>query len=80
MNFKGSNYLSIKKKYLEFLKKKEKNGKPIVDIVGKFNSFYLPLSDWIYSTYKKDDKIKIIGLSGGQGAGKSTITGILKLI
>ena len=30
--------------------------------------------------YKKDNKTKIIGLSGGQGAGKSTITGILKLI
>ena len=80
MNFKSSNYLSIKKKYLEFLKKKEVAGKTIVDKVGKFNTFYLPLSDWIYSTYKKDNKTKIIGLSGGQGAGKSTITGILKLI
>ena len=80
MNIKSSNYLSIKKKYLEFLKKKEVAGKTIVDKVGKFYTFYLPLSDWIYSTYKKDDKIKIIGLSGGQGAGKSTITGILKLI
>ena len=29
---------------------------------------------------KKDFETKIIGLSGGQGAGKSTITGILKLI
>ena len=28
----------------------------------------------------KDKKTKIIGLSGGQGAGKSTITGILKFI
>ena len=74
------NYLSIKKKYLEILKKKEVTGKTIVDKVGKFNTFYLPLSDWIYSTYKKDNKTKIIGLSGGQGAGKSTITGILKLI
>ena len=80
MNFKSSNYFSIKKKYLEFLKKKEVAGKTIVDKVGKFNTFYLPLSDWIYSTYKKDNKTKIIGLSGGQGAGKSTITGILKLI
>ena len=80
MNFKSSNYLSIKKKYLEFLKKKEVVGKTIIDKVGKLNTFYLPLSDWIYSTYKKDNKTKIIGLSGGQGAGKSTITGILKLI
>ena len=70
MNLKNFDYLNIKKKYLDFLKKKEVACKPIVDKVGKFNTFYLPLSDWIYSTYKKDYKTKIIGLSGGQGAGK----------
>ena len=80
MSLKKSDYLDIKKKYLEFLKKKEIAGKPIIDKVGKLNKFYLPLSKWIYSTYKKDNKIKIIGLSGGQGAGKSTITGILKFL
>ena len=70
----------IKSEYLKFLKKYEVAGKPIVDKIGKLNTFYLPLSQWLYSIYKKDNKIKIIGLSGGQGAGKSTITGILKLI
>ena len=80
MKFKKSDYQEIKKKYLNFLKKKEVASKPLVDKIGKLNTFYLPLSEWIYSTYKKDNKIKIIGLSGGQGAGKSTITGILKFI
>ena len=80
MNLKSFDYSNIKKIYLRFLKKKEVAGKPIVDKVGKLNTFYLPLSEWIYSTYKKDNKTKIIGLSGGQGAGKSTITGILKFI
>jgi len=70
----------IKSDYLKFLKKQEIVGKPIVDKIGKLNTFYLPLSEWIYSIYKKDKKIKIIGLSGGQGSGKSTITGILKFI
>ncbi len=70
----------IKSDYLKFLKKQEVAGKPIVDKIGKLNTFYLPLSEWIYSIYKKDKKIKIIGLSGGQGSGKSTITGILKFI
>jgi len=69
-----------KSDYLKYLKKQEVSGKPIVDKIGKLNKFYLPLSEWIYSIYSKDFKIKIIGLSGGQGAGKSTITGILKLI
>ena len=70
----------IKSDYLKFLKKLEVAGKPIIDKVGKLNKFYLPLSEWLYSIYKKDKKIKIIGLSGGQGAGKSTITEILKFI
>ena len=70
----------IKSDYLKFLKKREVAGKPIIDKVGKLNKFYLPLSEWLYSIYKKDKKIKIIGLSGGQGAGKSTITAILKFI
>ena len=72
--------LMTKSDYLKYLKKQEVYGKPIVDKIGKLNKFYLPLSEWIYSIYSKDFKTKIIGLSGGQGAGKSTITGILKLI
>ena len=80
MNTKGLDYINLKKKYLGFLKKNETKKKPIVDKLGKLNNFYLPLSEWIYSVYEKDKKIKIIGLSGGQGAGKSTITAILKFI
>ena len=72
--------LMIKSDYLKFLKRRERSGHGIVDKIGKLNSFYLPLSDWIYSIYKKDKETKIIGLSGGQGAGKSTITEILKFI
>ena len=67
----------IKSDYLKFIKRQEVRGKPIIDKIGKLNTFYLPLSKWIYSLYIKDRKIKIIGLSGGQVAGKSTITGVL---
>ena len=70
----------IKSDYLKFIKTQEVAGKRIIDKIGKLNKFYIPLSEWIYSIYKKDKKTKIIGLSGGQGAGKSTITAILKLI
>ena len=80
MDTRGYNYLNLKKRYLKFLKKDELKSKPIVDKIGKLNKFYLPLSTWIYNIYAKDNKIKIIGLSGGQGAGKSTITKILKFI
>ncbi len=70
----------IKSDYLKFIKKYEVGGKPIIDKIGKLNTFYLPLADWIYSIYSIDKKTKVIGLSGGQGSGKSTITGILKFI
>ena len=80
MNLKSSDYLNIKNSYLKFVKVKEVKGKPIIDKIGKLNKFYLPLSKWIYIAYKKDSKTKIIGLSGGQGSGKSTITEILKFI
>ena len=80
MNLKSSDYLNIKNSYLKFVKVKETKGKPIIDKIGKLNKFYLPLSKWIYIAYKKDSKTKIIGLSGGQGSGKSTITEILKFI
>ena len=80
MDFTNNEYLLIKKRYLKFLRRRETQGKPIIDKIGKLNNFYLPLSKWIYTIYKKDNKLKIIGLSGGQGAGKSTITAILKFI
>ncbi len=80
MKKKNFEYLSLKKKYLEFLKKNETKGKPIIDKIGKLKKFYLPLSRWIFKVYNEDKTIKIIGLSGGQGAGKSTITKILKFI
>ena len=70
----------IKSEYLKFLKKHEIGKKPIIDKLGKLKTFYIPLSEWIYSIYKVDKKPKIIGLSGGQGAGKSTITAILKFL
>ena len=73
-------YKNFKEKYLKFLKRKESKGKPISYKVEKLNNFYLPLAEWIHKIYLKDRKIKIIGLSGGQGVGKSTITDILKFI
>ena len=51
----------IKSDYLKFVKK-EVVGKPIVDKIGKLKYILFPLSEWIYSFYKKDKKIKIIGL------------------
>jgi len=70
----------LKKKYLNFLQTQEVQSEPFIDKIGQLNKFYLPICEKIYQDYKKNKKIKIIGLAGGQGAGKSTITQIIKLI
>ena len=70
----------LKKKYLHFLSTQEVSSKPFHDKIGQLNNFYLPICEKIYQDYKKNKKIKIIGLAGGQGAGKSTITQVLKLV
>ncbi len=76
-------YLSYKKlkfKYLKFIKSQEILSEPFRDKIGQLNKFYLPLSKKIYKNFLKDKKTKIIGLTGGQGSGKSTISKILKIV
>jgi D-glycerate 3-kinase len=70
----------LEKKYLSFLATQEVQSEPFYNKLGQLNKFYLPICENIYKDYKKNNKIKIIGLTGGQGAGKSTITQIIKLI
>ena len=71
---------TLKKKYLSFLAAQEARSEPFYDKLGQLNKFYLPVCEKIYQDYKKNKKINIVGLTGGQGAGKSTITQIIKLI
>ncbi len=74
------NYQKVKKKYLKFLSTQEVMSEPFRDKLGQLNKFYLPISKMIKGEYLKDKKIKLIGLTGGQGTGKSTISKILKII
>ena len=80
MHLKRSVYKKVKKDYLSFLKSQEILSEPFRDKIGQLNKFYYPLCQSIYKTYIKDKKTKIIGLTGGQGSGKSTISNILKII
>ncbi len=70
----------IKKKYLKFLKSQEVSSEPFRDKLGQLNNFFLPISQKIYKNYLNSKKTKIIGLTGGQGSGKSTISQILKIV
>lgn len=74
------NFHKVKKKYLKFLTSQEVMSEPFRDKLGQLNKFYLPISKMIAEDYLKKKKTKIIGLTGGQGTGKSTISNILKII
>ncbi len=70
----------IKEDYLKFVKKQESFGDSFKDKLGQLNTFYLPISEKIYKKFIKKKKTIIVGLSGGQGSGKTTISHILKNI
>ena len=80
MTLNSASYKKLKKKYFNFLKSQEVLSEPFRDKIGQLNKFYLPLTKKIFAEHSKDRKTKIIGLSGGQGSGKSTISNILKII
>jgi len=80
MEDKLFNYNKVKKKYLKFLTSQEVMSEPFRDKLGQLNKFYLPISKMISKDYLKKKKTKVIGLTGGQGTGKSTISNILKII
>ena len=80
MEDKYVNYQKVKKKYLKFLSTQEVMSEPFRDKLGQLNKFYLPISKMIKDEFIKKEKTKVIGLTGGQGTGKSTISNILKII
>ena len=79
MKKQDSDFVKVKKKYLTFIKKQEVLGEPFYDKLNQLNFFYLPICDFIFNKFNFKQTF-IIGLSGGQGSGKSTIAQIIKII
>ena len=67
----------LKNKYLKFIKKQETFGDNFKD---KLSHYLLPVCFEIFKFQKSKKKTVIIGLSGGQGAGKSTLAKIFQII
>jgi D-glycerate 3-kinase len=70
----------IKEDYFKLLNKEKILGKSKAEKIKSLKNFYIPISFWIENKYKKKGKTLILGFSGGQGSGKTTIAKILKII
>ena len=70
---------TVKKDYLKFLNKEKIFSQSKESKIKNLKKFYIPISFWIEKKYKKKRKTLFIGISGGQGSGKTTITKILKI-
>ena len=73
-------FLKVKNDYLNFLSKEKIFDQSRATKIRSLKKTYIPMSFWIEKKYRKKGKTLFLGVSGGQGSGKTTITGILKII
>jgi len=73
-------FFKVKNDYLKHLKNEKIFNKSISTKIQDLKKIYIPLSYWIENKYKKKNKTLILGISGGQGSGKTTVAGTLKII
>tara|TARA_B100000686_G_scaffold132204_1_gene139130 strand:+ start:318 stop:788 length:471 start_codon:yes stop_codon:yes gene_type:complete len=70
----------VKIDYLKYLEKEEILYESKASKMLSLKKAYIPISFWIENKYKQKGKTLFLGFSGGQGSGKTTIAGILKII
>ncbi len=73
-------FLRVKKDYLKLLVKEKIFSKSKKEKIVNLKKNYIPMSFWIEKKYMEKGKTLFLGLSGGQGSGKTTVTAILKII
>ena len=73
-------FLKVKNDYLRFLNREKIFDKSTASKISSLRKTYIPMSFWIENKYQKKDRTLFLGFSGGQGSGKTTVTGILKII
>ena len=72
-------YRKVSKDCIKFIRSQETSKEKFKNKEKMIKSFLIPISFWISNKAKKS-KPYLIGLAGGQGTGKTTISSILKII
>ena len=72
-------YKKVKKACIKFIKSQETSKEKFKNKEKMIKSFLIPISFWIAKKVEKK-KPFILGLSGGQGTGKTTISSIISII
>jgi len=72
-------YKKVNKTCFEFIKSQETSKEKFKNKDKMIKSFLIPISFWIAEKVK-NNKPYIVGVSGGQGAGKTTISSIISII
>ena len=72
-------YRKVSKDCFKFIKSQETSKEKFKNKEKMIKSFLIPISFWI-SNRKNKSKPYLIGLAGGQGTGKTTISSILRII
>ena len=72
-------YRKVSKDCFKFIKSQETSKEKFKNKEKMIKSFLIPISFWISNRTNKS-KPYLIGLAGGQGTGKTTISSILRII
>ena len=72
-------YQKVKKKCFSFITSQETKKEKFKNKEKMIKDFLIPICFWIFK-HKPKNKTYIIGLAGGQGTGKTTISSLIKLI
>ena len=75
----GDCYRKVSKDCFKFIRSQETSNEKFKNKEKMIKSFLIPISFWISNKAKKS-KPYLIGLAGGQGTGKTTISSILNII
>ena len=75
----GDCYRKVSKDCIKFIRSQETSKEKFKNKEKMIKSFLIPISFWIVKKIEKK-KPYIIGLSGGQGTGKTTISSIISII